>query len=143
MLELQPASAAHGLVALSGDPKNLSVMSLAPASAINGAVPFETLGGLDLLPVEGQVFRKTPLTPDQTAAMNAERGGVPVPAQAHGRGSRGRLLDLERLLGTASVRGYLVVIPELLLQGLGGLLQGHGFFNRHGRHADLLGDGTC
>jgi predicted phage baseplate assembly protein len=66
-MKLKPASAAHGIVALSGDPKNTSVVSLAPASAINGPVPFETLAGLDLLQVEGQVFRKTPLTPDQTA----------------------------------------------------------------------------
>jgi hypothetical protein len=66
-MRLQPASAARGIVALTGDPNNTSVLNLAPGSAITGKVPFETLGGIDLLPVVGQVFRKTPLTPDQTA----------------------------------------------------------------------------
>ncbi len=66
-MKLQPANAARGIVALTGDPSNTSVFSLAPGSVINGPVPFETLAGVDLLPVVAQVFRKTPLTAGQTA----------------------------------------------------------------------------
>lgn len=61
---LQPAAAAHGLVALALDPSITTAVSLAPGAAITGAVPFETLAGLDLLPVAGQVFRKAPLSKD-------------------------------------------------------------------------------
>lgn len=63
-MPMQPASAARGLVSLAGDPLSTSVVSLAPGAAITGKVPFETLGGLDLLPVTGEVFRKAPLSKD-------------------------------------------------------------------------------
>src|SRR5258706_14130718 len=66
-MKLQPANAARGIVALTGDPSNTSVFFLAPGSVINGPVPFETLAGVDLLPGVAQVFRKTPLTAGQTA----------------------------------------------------------------------------
>lgn len=67
-MPLQPASAARGIVSLTGDSANTSVLSLSPAATINGPVPFETLGGMDLLPVIGQVYRKAPIVdPDEQA----------------------------------------------------------------------------
>jgi predicted phage baseplate assembly protein len=70
-MPLQPATAARGIVALIGDQSNTTVVSLAPGASVTGAVPFETLGGMDLLPVVGEVYRKRPITdPDeQDAAM--------------------------------------------------------------------------
>ena len=64
-MPLQPAAAARGILSLTGDPANTSVISLAPGASITGPVPFETLAGMDLLPVVGQVYRKTPITDQQ------------------------------------------------------------------------------
>src|SRR5262249_47981090 len=61
-MPMQPASAARGLIALTGDPAVTSVVTLAPGGTVNGTVPFETLGGVDLLPVVGEVYRKAPLS---------------------------------------------------------------------------------
>src|SRR5207249_8169438 len=41
-MPMQPASAARGLVSLTGDPAITSVISLAPGATVNGTVPFET-----------------------------------------------------------------------------------------------------
>ena len=69
-MPMQPASAARGLVSLTGDPAITSVISLAPGATVNGTVPFETLGGLDLLPIIGEVYRKAPLSKaEQTEAL--------------------------------------------------------------------------
>jgi predicted phage baseplate assembly protein len=69
-MPMQAATAARGLISLVGDPATTSVISLAPGAAVTGAVPFETLGGLDLLPVVGEVFRKAPLSKaEQDEAM--------------------------------------------------------------------------
>lgn len=64
-MPLQPAAAARGILSLTGDPANTSVICLAPGASITGPVPFETLAGMDLLPVVGQVYRKTPITDQQ------------------------------------------------------------------------------
>jgi hypothetical protein len=66
-MPMQPAAAARGLISLVGDPATTSVISLAPGAGVSGPVPFETLGGLDLLPVIGEVFRKAPLSKDEQA----------------------------------------------------------------------------
>lgn len=67
-MPLQPAAAARGIVALTGDPANASVISLAPGASLAGPVPFETLAGMDLLPVVGQVYRKAPIIDPQQQA---------------------------------------------------------------------------
>ncbi|MEP7306032.1 MAG: baseplate J/gp47 family protein [Acidobacteriota bacterium] len=66
-MPMQPAAAAAGLVSLLGDPATTTVISLAPGATISGPAPFETLGGLDLLPILGEVFRKAPLSQDDQA----------------------------------------------------------------------------
>ncbi len=66
-IPMQPATAAHGLIALVPDPAITAVISLAPGATVNGPVAFETLAGLDLLPVVGQVFRKAPLSKAEQA----------------------------------------------------------------------------
>lgn len=67
-MPLQAAAAARGIVALTGDPASTSVLSLAPGATLAGAVPFESLAGMDLLPVVGQVYRKAPITDPQQQA---------------------------------------------------------------------------
>jgi predicted phage baseplate assembly protein len=67
---MQPAAAATGLVSLSLDPSSLTPVGIVAPARIAGAVPFETLGEIDLLPMTAQAYIKAPLTPDQqTASM--------------------------------------------------------------------------
>ncbi|HVZ20626.1 MAG TPA: putative baseplate assembly protein [Vicinamibacterales bacterium] len=63
-MPLQPANPARGLVSLTGDASNTSVIALAPSATVTGKMPFETLAGIDLLPIVGEVFRKAPLSKD-------------------------------------------------------------------------------
>lgn len=65
---MQPAAAATGLVSLSLDPAAVTPISLAMPATLTGAVPFETLGDIDLLPVTAQAYIKAPLTADQLSA---------------------------------------------------------------------------
>src|SRR5215469_6487173 len=80
---------------------------------------------------------------DQAAAVDVERGGVAVLVQVHGGGGSRRLLDLQRLLGAASVGGYLVAAAEFVLQCGGSLLQRYGSFDCHGRHSRSPSMGRC
>jgi hypothetical protein len=67
---MQPAAAASGILALSLDPASVTPVGLAAGATVTGAVPFETLGEIDLLPVTAQAYVKVALTPDQqTTAM--------------------------------------------------------------------------
>ncbi len=65
---LQPAAAAHGLVALSSDPSSTAVLQAVTAASLPGPATFETLSEIDILPVAAQVYIKAPLTPDQLTA---------------------------------------------------------------------------
>jgi predicted phage baseplate assembly protein len=69
-LPLRPAVAARGLVAISLDgPEDAGLAPvLAPGTAVDGPVPFETTAELTVLPLEGRVHAKRPLTDDELAA---------------------------------------------------------------------------
>lgn len=75
-LPLQAASAARGMVSLLGDPADTGVVSLAPASVLKGPVAFETLGGMDLLPVAGEVYVKAKLSHADAAAAQSLLSGL-------------------------------------------------------------------
>lgn len=67
---MQPAAAATGILSLSLDPSSATPVGIVTPAKITGAVPFETLGEINLLPVTAQAYTKVPLTPDQqTASM--------------------------------------------------------------------------
>ncbi len=65
---LQPAAAAHGLVALSSDPSKTAVLHAVSAASLTGPATFETLSEIDILPLSGQVYIKAPLSSDQATA---------------------------------------------------------------------------
>jgi len=64
---LQPAGAARGLISLTLDAARKEVLSLAAAALVKGKLPFETTGEIDVLPVLGQAYRKTPLSTAEKA----------------------------------------------------------------------------
>jgi hypothetical protein len=66
---MQPAAAATGLVALVPDPSTLTAVRLAMPATVSGAVNFETLDEIDLLPLTGQAYIKVPLSSEQQAAQ--------------------------------------------------------------------------
>ncbi len=73
---MQPAAAAKGLLSLSLDPASLAPISLVAPATLTGAVPFETLGDIDLLPVTAQAYIKAPLTHDQKHAAKDLLAGL-------------------------------------------------------------------
>src|ERR1035437_7399018 len=64
---MQPAAAATGLVSLALNPASLPPAGLIAQAKLRGAVTFETLGEIDLLPLTAQAYIKAPLTADQQA----------------------------------------------------------------------------
>jgi predicted phage baseplate assembly protein len=64
---MQPAAAATGLVSLALNPASLAPVGLIAQAKLTGAVTFETLGEIDLLPLTAQAYIKAPLTADQQA----------------------------------------------------------------------------
>lgn len=64
---MQPAAAATGLVSLALNPASLAPVGLIAQAKLRGAVTFETLGEIDLLPLTAQAYIKAPLTADQQA----------------------------------------------------------------------------
>ena len=73
---MQPAAAAHGIVSLALDPAATNAALLLTGATLPGALPFETLGEIDLLPVGGQVYIKVPLTADQQQEQKALLTGL-------------------------------------------------------------------
>jgi predicted phage baseplate assembly protein len=72
---MQPAAAATGLVALSLDPSAVTAVRIAVPATLTGAVNFETLGEIDVLPVTAQAYIKVPLSDKQrTDQMSLLRG---------------------------------------------------------------------
>ena len=65
---MQPAAAAQGILALSLDPARKDPIPLVAAASVPGPPVFETLGEMDLLPLSGLVYVKSPLTADQQSA---------------------------------------------------------------------------
>jgi hypothetical protein len=64
---MQPAAAATGILSLSLDPASVAPVSIAAGAKVSGAVNFETLSEIDLLPITAQAYIKVPLTADQQA----------------------------------------------------------------------------
>jgi len=64
---MQPAAAATGILSLSLDPASVAPVSVAAGAKVSGAVNFETLSEIDLLPITAQAYIKVPLTADQQA----------------------------------------------------------------------------
>ncbi len=62
---MQPAAAATGILSLSLDASATAPIGLLAQAKVPGAVPFETLSEINLLPVTAQAYIKAPLTPDQ------------------------------------------------------------------------------
>jgi Baseplate J-like protein len=61
-IPLRPATAARGIVTLSNDSGQRQTITLSgDAELLAGQVPFRTEMGLDVLPIEGQVYYKQPL----------------------------------------------------------------------------------
>lgn len=66
---LQPAAAAQGLVTFSNPRGELQPVTLASGvEVLAGRVPFRTLNGLDVLPIEARIYYKSPLSEAQKAA---------------------------------------------------------------------------
>lgn len=64
---MQPAAAATGMLSLSLAPSAVTPVGLVAPATVKGAVNFETLGEIDLLPITAQAYIKVPLTADQQA----------------------------------------------------------------------------
>ncbi len=64
---MQPAAAATGILSLALDPAAVTPVGVVAHATVTGAVNFETLGDVDLLPVTAQAYVKVPLTPEQHA----------------------------------------------------------------------------
>jgi predicted phage baseplate assembly protein len=62
---MQPAAAATGILSLSLDPSSTAPVGVIVPAKVPGAVSFETLGEINLLPLTAQAYIKVPLTPDQ------------------------------------------------------------------------------
>ncbi|HTA44795.1 MAG TPA: putative baseplate assembly protein [Bryobacteraceae bacterium] len=73
---LMPASAAAGILSLTADPSTTSAVTLVKGATAKGAVPFETLNEVDVLPVSAQAYLKVPLTLDQRASAMALLTGL-------------------------------------------------------------------
>lgn len=69
-IPMQPAAAARGIVTVQNERGPLQAMTLSPDLEVRaGNVPFRTLNGLDVLPVEARVYYKRPLAPEQAAEV--------------------------------------------------------------------------
>jgi hypothetical protein len=66
--QMQPAAAASGLVSLALDPTTTQPQPIVSNATVNGAVNFETLEEVNILPLTAQAYIKLGLTPDQQAA---------------------------------------------------------------------------
>lgn len=72
-VSMRPATAARTLVAIRFDaPENTQSQLLPPRTRLKGAVPFETLNEITLLPVVGEVYRKRPLNAEEERALAAK-----------------------------------------------------------------------
>jgi hypothetical protein len=67
-LPLQPAAAAKGILSVTSDASFTMAATLARGASVTGAMNFETLTELDLLPVTAKAYIKAPLTKDQQNA---------------------------------------------------------------------------
>ncbi|MGA3345111.1 MAG: baseplate J/gp47 family protein [Terracidiphilus sp.] len=65
---MQAAAAATGILSLSLDPTSVVPVNVASAAKVSGAVNFETLSEIDILPVTGLAYIKAPLSAAQQAA---------------------------------------------------------------------------
>jgi hypothetical protein len=65
---MQPAAAATGILSLSLDPTSVAPVAVASAAKVSGAVNFETLSEIDVLPVTAQAYIKVPLSAAQQAS---------------------------------------------------------------------------
>src|SRR5262245_39022131 len=69
--QMRPAIAARTLVSVGFDaPENTKLQRLSPLARVKGPVPFETRAELSVLPVVLEVFRKRPLTPDESRELS-------------------------------------------------------------------------
>ena len=75
-MPLQPAAAATGILSISPNNSASAAVTLASGAAVTGAVNFETLTELDVLPVTGQVYIKAPLTTAQKKDSKALLTGL-------------------------------------------------------------------
>lgn len=73
---MQPAAAATGLLSLSLDPAATAPIAVASGAKVSGAVNFETLAEIDVLPITAQAYIKAPLTPEQKKASMPLRAGL-------------------------------------------------------------------
>jgi hypothetical protein len=65
---MQPAAAATGILSLSLDPASVAPVAVAAQAKVSGAVNFETLSEIDILPVTAQAYIKVPLSAAQQAS---------------------------------------------------------------------------
>ncbi len=65
---MQAAAAATGILSLSLDQSSVAPVNIAARATVSGAVNFETLSEIDILPVTAQAYIKVPLTAAQQAA---------------------------------------------------------------------------
>lgn len=66
-IPMQPAAAARGIATIQNERGPLQTVTLSPDLEVRaGSVPFRTLNGLDVLPVEARVYYKRPLPDEQT-----------------------------------------------------------------------------
>ena len=72
---MQPAAAATGLLSLSLDSASVVPVAIASGAKVSGAVNFETLAEIDVLPITAQAYIKAPLTPEQKQASMPLRAG--------------------------------------------------------------------
>lgn len=73
---LQPAAAAQGLIALSQAPSATVPRGIVAGASVTGALTFETLGEVDILPVTAQVYIKAPMPQDSTNATLSLLSGL-------------------------------------------------------------------
>lgn len=67
---MQPAAAARGLVTFSNERGPLQALTLSPdLEVLAGSVPFRTVSGLDVLPVEARVYYKRELNETESAEV--------------------------------------------------------------------------
>ncbi|HEX7677350.1 MAG TPA: baseplate J/gp47 family protein, partial [Thermoanaerobaculia bacterium] len=64
---LRPASAASGIVSVLADPSTTQAVTIAQGAQLSGAVNFESLDEVDVLPVTVQAYIKAPLSNAQQA----------------------------------------------------------------------------
>ena len=64
---MQPASAARGVLSVAPDPSSSDAVTIVTGAVVSGALQFETLGEVDVLPITAEAYVKAPLTPDQQA----------------------------------------------------------------------------